>query len=113
MMMVLLVLTCLVGTAVTGIMTGCEQLFNEDLMEELHEFFAKALQIAIFIHVLAVIVLDRLTRGDLIRAMITGRKRVPVGTEIVDKRRFILDIHFIDAKLLGNDLPDALYDIIH
>lgn len=85
-LMILLMLTCLVGTAVTGIMTGYEQLFDEDLMEELHEFFAKALQIAIFIHVLAVIVLDRLTRSDLIRAMITGRKRVPAGTEIVDKR---------------------------
>ncbi|MNR20209.1 Prokaryotic cytochrome b561 [compost metagenome] len=84
--MILMMLTCLVGTAVTGIMTGYEQLFDEDLMEELHEFFAKALQIAIFIHVLAVIVLDRLTRGDLIRAMITGRKRVPASTEIVDKR---------------------------
>lgn len=85
-LMILLLLTCLVGTAVTGIMTGYEQLFDEELMEELHEFFAKALQIAIFIHVLAVIVLDRLTRGDLIRAMITGRKRVPADTEIVDKR---------------------------
>jgi cytochrome b len=85
-LMILLLLGCLVGTAVTGIMTGYEQLFGDDLIEELHEIFAKALQIAIFIHVLAVIVLDRLTRGDLIRAMITGRKRVPAGTEIVDKR---------------------------
>ncbi|MCS3454018.1 cytochrome b [Aeromonas sp. BIGb0405] len=85
-LMVLLLLGCLVGTAVTGIMTEYEQLFNEELMEELHEFFAKALQIAIFIHVLAVIVLDRLTRGDLIRAMVTGKKRVPTETEIADKR---------------------------
>lgn len=34
-------------------------------MEEIHEFFAKGLQVAIFVHVLAVIALDRLVRGDL------------------------------------------------
>ncbi|MNF80324.1 hypothetical protein D3C85_1022070 [compost metagenome] len=85
-LMILLLLTCLVGTAVTGIMTEYESLFGEDLMEELHEFFAKALQMAIFIHVLAVIVLDHLTRTDLIRAMLTGKKRVPAETEVIDKR---------------------------
>jgi len=49
-------------------------------MEEIHEFFAKGLQVTIFVHVLAVIALDRLVRGDLVRAMITGKKRAPEGT---------------------------------
>lgn len=54
-------------------------------MEEIHEFFAKGLQVAIFVHVLAVIALDRLVRGDLVRAMITGKKRVPADTRVVDR----------------------------
>ncbi|MGL5496162.1 MAG: hypothetical protein ACRDCQ_04130 [Aeromonas sobria] len=54
-------------------------------MEGIHEFFAKALQVAIFVHVVAVIAIDRLTHGDLIRAMITGKKRVPSGVDVVDR----------------------------
>ena len=83
-LMVLLLLTCLAGTAASGIMTEYGPLAGSHLMEEVHEFFAKALQIAIFVHVLAVIALDRLVRGDLVRGMITGRKRVPAGTRVVD-----------------------------
>ncbi|MEB5667418.1 cytochrome b/b6 domain-containing protein [Aeromonas veronii] len=84
-LMIILLLTCLVGTAVTGILTNYEDLFGDEVMEGIHEFFAKALQIAIFVHVLAVIAIDRLTHGDLIRAMITGKKRVPSGVDVVDK----------------------------
>ncbi|MFQ1852655.1 cytochrome b/b6 domain-containing protein [Aeromonas veronii] len=84
-LMIILLLTCLVGTAVTGILTNYEDLFGDEVMEGIHEFFAKTLQIAIFVHVLAVIAIDRLTHGDLIRAMITGKKRVPSGVDVVDK----------------------------
>lgn len=83
-LMVLLLLACLVSTAVSGILTEFGPLSGSHLMEEVHEFFAKTLQVAIFVHVLAVIALDRLVRGDLVRGMITGRKRVPAGTRVVD-----------------------------
>lgn len=84
-LMIVLLLTCLVGTAVSGILTEFGPLSGSHLMEEVHEFFAKVLQVTIFVHVLAVIALDRLVRGDLIRGMITGRKRVPAGTRVVDR----------------------------
>ena len=84
-LMILLLLTCLVGTAASGIMTEYGPLSGTHPMEEIHEFFAKGLQVAIFVHVLAVIALDRLVRGDLVRAMITGKKRVPADTRVVDR----------------------------
>ena len=84
-LMILLLLTCLVGTAASGIMTEYGPLSGTHRMEEIHEFFAKGLQVAIFVHVLAVIALDRLVRGDLVRAMITGKKRVPADTRVVDR----------------------------
>lgn len=84
-LMIMLLLTCLIGTALTGILTNYEDLFGDDVMEEIHGGFATALQAAIFIHVLAVIVMDHLTKGDLIRAMITGKKRVPSSVEISDR----------------------------
>ncbi|WP_270828826.1 cytochrome b/b6 domain-containing protein [Aeromonas sp. QDB20] len=84
-LMIMLLLTCLIGTALTGILTNYEDLFGDDVMEEIHGGFATALQAAIFIHVLAVIVMDHLTKGDLIRAMITGKKRVPSDVEISDR----------------------------
>ncbi|WP_033137296.1 cytochrome b/b6 domain-containing protein [Aeromonas finlandensis] len=85
-LMIILLLTCLVGTAVTGILTNYEDLFGEDVMEGIHERFATALEMAIFVHVIAVIVIDRLTHGDLIRAMLTGKKRLPENSDIVDKQ---------------------------
>ena len=77
--MVLLLLTCLAGTAAEqDRVTEYGPLANSHLVEEVHEFFAKALQIAIFVHMLAVIALDRLARGSR-RGMITRQKRVPAG----------------------------------
>lgn len=84
-LMIMLLLTCLVGTVVTGILTNYEELFGEDVMEEIHGWFANTLQIAIFIHVIAVITIDHLTHGDLIRAMITGKKRQPMNVDVFDK----------------------------
>lgn len=85
-LMIIVLLICLAGTAVTGILTNYEDRFGDDVMEELHEFFAKSLQITIFIHVIAVIAIDRLTHGGLIRAMITGRKQLPVNSNPVDRQ---------------------------
>src|SRR5690606_37832144 len=35
------------------------------------------------------------------------------GTEVVKKRRFVLDLGFVDAKLFSDDLLDALFDAFH
>ena len=36
-----------------------------------------------------------------------------IRAEVVNERRFVLDVSFIDAQLLSNDLSDALFDIFH
>ena len=36
-----------------------------------------------------------------------------VGAEVVDERRFVLDLGLVDAQLLGNDLLDPLFDVLH
>src|SRR5690606_3536426 len=36
-----------------------------------------------------------------------------IRAEIVDKRGLVLDLRLVDAKLLGNDLLDALFDVLH
>src|SRR6266850_6939862 len=36
-----------------------------------------------------------------------------IGAEVVDERRVVLDLGFVDAELLGNDLLDRLLDVFH
>ncbi|CAJ0907111.1 protein of unknown function [Alcaligenes faecalis subsp. faecalis] len=36
-----------------------------------------------------------------------------VGTEVVEKRRFVFDLGFVNAKLFSDDLLDALFDAFH
>src|SRR5207249_1432191 len=36
-----------------------------------------------------------------------------IGAKIIDERRFILDLGFIDAKLLGDDFLDPLFNVFH
>ncbi|CAM2158113.1 hypothetical protein PT2222_40111 [Paraburkholderia tropica] len=36
-----------------------------------------------------------------------------VGAQIVHERSFVLDFSFGDAQLLGDDLLDALFDVVH
>src|SRR4029453_18642455 len=36
-----------------------------------------------------------------------------IGTEILDERRFVLDVAFVYAELLGDDLLDPLLNVFH
>src|SRR6185312_1936303 len=36
-----------------------------------------------------------------------------IGTEVVKEGRFVLDLGFVDAELLSDDLLDALFDAFH
>lgn len=57
-----------------------------DSGEELHEALANLLIVLITLHVLAVIVMSMLTRDNLIRAFITGKKRADLYPGVPDAR---------------------------
>jgi cytochrome b len=76
-----------IATGVTGYMT-----FNEiggEAAEELHESFANAWLVVVFVHVAGVIVSSLLHRENLVGSMLSGYKRVAAGvaaTEVPARR---------------------------
>src|SRR5205814_7839862 len=36
-----------------------------------------------------------------------------VRPQVIDERRLVLDLGFVDSELLGDDLLDALFDVFH
>lgn len=81
-LMILLLLSLLVLTAVSGWMQGLDRFWGEDWVEELHEYAANTLMAAVVVHVAAVIVMSRYSGLRLIRTMISGR-RVIASTDAV------------------------------
>lgn len=73
MMLALMALVLMLG--VTGWMQGTDAFWGEEWLEELHEALAQALLWAAALHALAAIVVGRLERVRLVRAMVTGVKQ--------------------------------------
>jgi cytochrome b len=73
MMLVLMALVLALG--LTGWMQGTDAFWGEEWLEELHEGLAGTLIGLAGVHALAAIVLGRLERVHLVRAMVTGVKR--------------------------------------
>jgi len=57
--------------------------FNAEWMEEIHEFFANFTMLLVLLHVAGVIFSSFLEGDNLVRAMVTGRKKY--RSEVVDK----------------------------
>jgi len=62
---------------------------NGEMMEEVHEFFANFTLLLVFAHVAGVVVSSFLESENLIRAMITGRKKARTSWADVDPGRRI------------------------
>ena len=84
--MIWVLLLSLVGTIATGWLTSWDAFWGEEWMEEAHEVVANTLLAIIAVHAAVVILTDRLTRSDLLRAMVVGKKRVPADTRVEDPR---------------------------
>ena len=80
--MIVALLSLLVAVSVTGWMLGLDRYFGNETIEELHEGFAMAIWPLAGIHVLAGVLASIRHRENLIKSMITGKKRRPMGTDV-------------------------------
>ena len=73
MMLALMALVLLLG--LTGWLQTTDAFWGVEWIQELHEALAEGLMMAAGVHALAAVVMGRLERVQLVRAMITGEKR--------------------------------------
>ena len=81
LLLISLVMTTLTGLAVYGADQAAGPLasigsVNEKLWEELHEFFANATLVLVFVHVAGVALESFLHRENLLKAMVNGYKKL-------------------------------------
>jgi cytochrome b len=74
-LMMLALMALVLSLGITGWMQTTDAYFGEEWLMELHEVLAHALLIAAGLHAVAAIVMGRLERVRLVRAMVTGTKQ--------------------------------------
>lgn len=74
-LMVLFLLIMLLVTGMSGWLQEADMFWGEEWLQRLHEWSADAVMAAVAVHVLAVLLMQRLTGVALVRAMVTGRRR--------------------------------------
>jgi cytochrome b len=72
--MMLLLMALVLSLGLTGWMQGTDAFFGEDWLQDLHETLANALVISAGLHAAAALVMGRLERTRLVKAMVTGIK---------------------------------------
>jgi cytochrome b len=73
--MILALLTMLIPTCITGYMMTTDAYWGSKLFEHVHEALANLTVVLIIFHVLGVLFASFEHRENLVKAMITGRKR--------------------------------------
>lgn len=73
-MMMLLLMSLVLSLGVTGWMQGTDAYFGEEWLQELHELLANTLVLSAGLHALAALVMGRIERTRLVKAMVTGVK---------------------------------------
>ncbi len=76
MMLALMVLVLALG--VTGFMQGLDAYWGEEWLMDLHDTLADTLMALAVMHALAALIMSRIERTNLIKAMITGVKDMPL-----------------------------------
>ncbi|TSE20961.1 putative Ni/Fe-hydrogenase B-type cytochrome subunit [Tepidimonas alkaliphilus] len=74
-LMMLALMALVLALGLTGWLMQTDALFGEEWLEDLHEALANALLVAAAVHAAAALVMGRLQRVSLVRAMFTGVKR--------------------------------------
>jgi cytochrome b len=72
--MMLALWSLILGLALTGWMSRLDYFWGDDGIKAIHAWLAHALIVLVAIHVLAVLVMSRVHRQNLVAAMLTGRK---------------------------------------
>jgi len=80
--MIVLLLLAITGLSLTGHLLTTDAFWGSTTMEEIHEALAKGILALVVLHVSGVIVESLRHRENLVRAMITGKKKVPGPADV-------------------------------
>jgi cytochrome b len=82
-LMIMALILTMATVCLTGWMQTTDAYFGVEWVEEVHEVVASLMLGLVGVHVLGVVVTSLRHRENLVRAMITGRKRAPGAADVV------------------------------